>query len=1069
MVPDYYVRLGVDPTASAAEIEAALRKQQPAWSMGTRNPKTRHANQLFLDEVPALRRALLSSPEARQAYDAELAAAQVAEREQRLDELQRRVRLRAAKGGLTPADRVLLREEAGRLGLTDESVDRLTRLIPSWAGVDVADLAEDAQDAPPPDVLDPSTRRQIQAALDHLACRDLYDALGLPRDTPSTLIAARADEERQRWMRKTQVTAEKTAWLEVISHAQSHLTSPRARARYDRTLRLKAEERFEAAAAFALKGLKRLDAGTRGALVEEAAAFGIGSQDAGRLIARACRKAGVTQDQGSVPPAVPAVHGGANGSHPGPPNGAYPQVRCRSCSGLTEVSPVARRSGSGRCRHCGASLKWDCPVCRRAHWVDERKCDCGFPLALREPLVQHFAAAQQAFRNYDLVTAREYLRQVQKYAPRHAGARNGMARIRQHEADIEYARMAWELAVAGRKLVAARQAAEAWRKLVGPEQPEVRGAWREAVSGLRQAEALAARARKLERVDPPAAREHYRRSLEIAADLPEALAGLNRCPPDAPSGLDARMHGDRIKLSWTPPPPDGLGPLTFAIMRKRGSLPLHPGDGTRIAEVSTCEFEDRKVRPGETVSYAVLSKRGEAESLAAVAAGPLVFLPDVHDVLVQPRDGEVELSWIPPHGVFEVRVVRKAGQPPSGPRDGERIAAGLDQALDSGLREGDVYHYGIYAIYRMPDGQRYPSAGVVVAAIPRPQAPAPAAPRVLLTPSGHARLDWAEPVQGPVRILRTDRPLGLSPGTQIGADEAERLGGRWIALSGSDRAEDPEPPAAGSCAYTPVIAHGGVFTVGPSAVLSRLADPTDLRARRIGSPGADSSAACRAQLRWIWPDGATTTRLVARLGSPPTGADDPEAVVTTVRRDEYDRLSSWVMSLPLRGPAEAPGPEPEPEHPPGDTLPEGRLGSGLWFIRAFSVAEQDGASIVSPGLEPTASTAVPGPHPDILISYSLKRPWLPGQPWTLTLRAEPAGSKVPPMVLVSNPRATPLSAEDGEIIARIPACPDGAVHPIRTAVKLSKVGVRAFPDLSGEAAFSPPVRVRHPEAGAPRF
>src|SRR6516162_9999361 len=116
MVPDYYARLGVDPGADRSEIEAALARMQPTWSMGTRNPKTRHANQLFLDEVPALRRALLSSPEARQAYDAELAAAQVAEREQRLDELQRRVRLRAAKGGLTPADRVLLREEAGRLG-----------------------------------------------------------------------------------------------------------------------------------------------------------------------------------------------------------------------------------------------------------------------------------------------------------------------------------------------------------------------------------------------------------------------------------------------------------------------------------------------------------------------------------------------------------------------------------------------------------------------------------------------------------------------------------------------------------------------------------------------------------------------------------------------------------------------------------------------------------------------------------------------------------------------------------------------------------------------------------------
>src|SRR5215469_11717914 len=112
MVPDYYARLGVDPGAGRAEIEAALKRMQPVWSMGTRNPKTRHANQLYLDEIPALRKAVLSDPASRAAYDAELAMVQVAERERKLDLLLRRVNLRAAKGGLTATDRRLLSEEA---------------------------------------------------------------------------------------------------------------------------------------------------------------------------------------------------------------------------------------------------------------------------------------------------------------------------------------------------------------------------------------------------------------------------------------------------------------------------------------------------------------------------------------------------------------------------------------------------------------------------------------------------------------------------------------------------------------------------------------------------------------------------------------------------------------------------------------------------------------------------------------------------------------------------------------------------------------------------------------------
>ena len=70
-------------------------------------------------------------------------------------------------------------------------------------------------------------------------------------------------------------------------------------------------------------------------------------------------------------------------------------------------------------------------------------------------------------------------------------------------------------------------------------------------------------------------------------------------------------------------------PLTFVVMRKRNGVLVHPGDGTRIAEVNTPEFDDMQVTPGDTVGYAVLSKRGAVESIAAISLGPFVFLADV--------------------------------------------------------------------------------------------------------------------------------------------------------------------------------------------------------------------------------------------------------------------------------------------------------------------------------------------------------------------------------------------------------------------------------------------------------
>jgi hypothetical protein len=1094
-VPDYYARLGVDRGAARAEIEAALLRMQPAWSMGTRNPKTRHANQLYLDEIPALRRALLSDAPSRAAYDAELAMVQVAERQSKLDELHRRVRLRAAKGGLSPSDRRLLGEEAQKLGLGEEDLLRAIRPIPSLVEAASLDEGDDLDRDAPADVLDPSTRRQIRVALEHLACRDLYDALGVARDAPASYVVSRADAERQRWMKKAQVTAEKTAWLEVITHAQSHLSSSKARARYDRTLAQEAEESFEGMAAFTLKGLKRLDPGTQVVLIEEAAAVGIAPERADRLISRVCRRLDVARERGGVTPlagqpsATPATGSLAE------KNGAakFSLLRCRHCAGVTELSPVARKAASARCRHCGASLKWTCPICKQNLWVDERRCACGFRQALQEPLVRHFEAAQNAFRNFDLARALEHLERVQQFAPNLAGARNGILKIRQRQAEITRVQHAYHTARTGGRLAAARGAVEAWSRLVDPTSSELQAAWSELTHDLRRAETLAAQARNIERTDPAAARALYRQSLAIASDLPEALAGLKRTPPDPPTALDAGVMGDRIRLSWTPAAPDGVGPLTFVVVRKRGGALQHPSDGTRIAEVSTTEFDDMHVAPGETVGYAVLSKRGGVESIAAISLGPFVFLADVKDVRVEFRHQEVELGWSLPRGVTEVRVIRKRGGPPKTPRDGDRIPSALDHALDRNLDPAEIYYYGIYAIYSMADGRLFPAPGVVVSARPQPPIPALDAPRLVQEPSGRVRIDWLEPARGSVKILRTAEPLLTAAGTRMTTVAVEALEGQWLEAAGPDRAYDPDPPVEGHCYYTPMTIWGESWTLGHSVALSRVADPSELRATRVGSGLGAPAGSMRLTLRWRWAAGADATLVVARQGSPTQGPTDPMAVSSTVSRADYNARDCWTLNLP-RGPLpgesidNAAAPRGNP-----DSLTDGRRFNGAgdqasaparfataqstnssrtdtspWYIRIYSVIDLDGVRSISPGLESSAATVVPGPHPEVTVAYALKRPWLPGFPWSVGFRTEPAGAAVPPMVLVAHPRTVPLSVDDGQIVAHFPSGRDGAHFSIHTSLKLSQYGIRVFPDPNVEPDGLMPIRLRHPETGAAR-
>ena len=91
--------------------------------------------------------------------------------------------------------------------------------------------------------------------------------------------------------------------------------------------------------------------------------------------------------------------------------------------------------------------------------------------------------------------------------------------------------------------------------------------------------------------------------------------------------------------------------------------------------------------------------------------------------------------------------------------------------------------------------------------------------------------------------------------------------------------------------------------------------------------------------------------------------------------------------------------------------------------------ELDGSTAISPGLEPSAATVLPGPNPEVTVSYLLKRPWLPGLPWSVTFQTEPPSSAVPAMVMVAHPRTIPLSVDDGQIVAHFPSSRDRVAVP----------------------------------------
>ena len=299
---------------------------------------------------------------------------------------------------------------------------------------------------------------------------------------------------------------------------------------------LEAEESLTELIEWTLTGLSRLDPGPQAALIDEATGMGIVPERTERLIQRVCRRLGVARELSALPATA------------GP---TLRLIRCRGCSALIDFHQLTAVSlpDATACKRCGTSLRWDCPNCRQAHWVDQPRCRCGFRLEQHGTVVRLFEAAQDAYHAHDFTTALQRFQRVRELAPRHAGAAKATEKIQERLVKAARLRAEWTAALASGRLIAARKALEDWRRLAGAEDPDWRSAWVEVDRGLAEALALVSRARPLERTEPATARSLYRQSLHRAADLPEALEGLERCPPEPPCNLQIEFRG--TMSDWT--------------------------------------------------------------------------------------------------------------------------------------------------------------------------------------------------------------------------------------------------------------------------------------------------------------------------------------------------------------------------------------------------------------------------------------------------------------------------------------------------------------------------------------
>ncbi|MCP3016450.1 hypothetical protein NGM33_24270 [Nocardiopsis dassonvillei] len=450
---------------------------------------------------------------------------------------------------------------------------------------------------------------------------------------------------------------------------------------------------------------------------------------------------------------------------------------------------------------------------------------------------------------------------------------------------------------------------------------------------MQQVEELTAQAERALRAGD---REEAARALAAAADAAaddEALAArLGEVATPPPRGVEARVDGRNVVVSWQPgPAPDES--VTYRVTRRTGR------DGSArealVGESSGNEVTDTGAPVGAEARYAVVAVRDGLGVSEEASSAPVMIAPEVSSLRVRAGERSVSGSWQAPAEAVRVEVLRGVGAPPRGAGDGVRVETDGSGFCDTDVEMDVEYHYRIRAVYVTSNGHARGSAGLVRRASP---GPCPEAVRDLsVVPDGGAdfRASWTRPSRGRVVLRVGEEPPEWPLGTVLGPDDLESYGREVAQTPVADDEGAPEGRGAGRRSGTGVRAGAGRASGPPPGSANGHADPA-----RGGTPGEE-----REGVRVLGPGerstGHTRTAPVQNARTPHaprTGAAAPEEGRARPREGAF-RDTGHPRTTPFE---ETGAPSPEgafhaTDHP--STVPSEEDGHG----------EAEGVRVLGPG------------------------------------------------------------------------------------------------------------------------
>lgn len=480
----------------------------------------------------------------------------------------------------------------------------------------------------------------------------------------------------------------------------------------------------------------------------------------------------------------------------------YDQEACPACGKLN-------KSSDKHCGHCSAPLAIDCPACGQTARGSDTACvNCGFQIGEMSRAVPKVEEARTSANRGDFAVALVLLAEAERYWPKLASAQKVREAVeasqKSHQATLERVR---EHVAAGELLQA--EALIKSTRMAGAIQ--------------RDLETEIARRRRLALECCRAAQEHLRKrheegafnqlvkAMAVAQDLPEVKQLARQLAPAPPHQPTVTVNGTSVAVRWVAPAT--ATPLQYCVLRRNLSAGETQGRPLNT-EVASPSYIDSDVRAGQTYEYAVAARRAGITSPQSPASEPITVTAEVTALSVIPGDRCLNLSWEPPEGAFDIRVVARMDVAPKNLNDGNLLGGVTRRGVTAfDLENQSTHGYRVAAVFRSATGKEVASPGIVITA--KVQSLPPRIDHLALHYiDGKIEASWPPCGRSRIHLLHIQGPP-IASGVAVDMAQLDTYGVKMPIANDSSARFDP--PTTGTVTFTILTEQDGIAVVGASA------------------------------------------------------------------------------------------------------------------------------------------------------------------------------------------------------------------------------------------------------------